>query len=418
MLQNVPLTVKHLDDYQEVVGGEIVNELRRLATSLQGARVLHVNATAYGGGVAEILTWMVPLMNDLGLEACWQVIEGSDEFFNVTKASHNGLQGLEIPFTEEMKAIWMDYNQRNAALLEGEFDFIVVHDPQPAGLLHFHGRSGAKHWIWRCHIDTSQPNPDYWDFYAPYLGLYDAGIFTLKEYLGPGVHFKHLVIISPTIDPLSPKNAPIPVDQAQRVITGFGLDASRPIITQVSRFDPWKDPLGVIDAYRLVKSKVPEVQLALVGSMAGDDPEGWYFLDKISRYSGKDEDIHILHNFHGVGAYEVGCFQTASDVIVQKSTREGFGLVVSEALWKGKAVIGGNVGGIPLQVIDGETGYLVDSVESCADRILNLLKNPELNQKMGKSGKEHVRKNFLITRHLRDYLRLFQKIASGMEENG
>lgn len=411
MLQSVSLAPKHLDDYQEIVGGGIIDALRRLASPLHGARVLHINATAYGGGVAEILSWMVPLMNDLGLEACWQVIEGSNEFFNVTKASHNGLQGLEIPFTEEMKEVWKQYNQHNAALLEGEFDFIIVHDPQPAGLLHFHGRSGAKRWIWRCHIDTSQPNPDYWDFYAPYIGHYDAGVFTLKEYLGPGVNFGQLAIISPTIDPLSPKNTPIPVDQTRRVITDFGLDASRPIITQVSRFDPWKDPLGVIDAYRLVKAAVPEVQLALVGSMASDDPEGWYYLDKTSRHAGKDEDIHILHNFHGVDAYQVGCFQTASDVVVQKSTREGFGLVVTEALWKGKAVVGGKVGGIPLQVIDGETGYLVDSVETCAERMLALLKNPDLNKRMGEAGREHVRKNFLITRQLRDYLQLFQALA-------
>jgi trehalose synthase len=192
----------------------------------------------------------------------------------------------------------------------------------------------------------------------------------------------------------------------------FGMDISRPIITQVSRFDPWKDPLGVIDAYRTVKGKIPQVQLALVGSMASDDPEGWYFLDKTSRHAGEDGDIHILHNFHGIGAYEVGCFQTASDVIVQKSTREGFGLVVTEALWKGKAVVGGNVGGIPLQVIDGETGYLVDSVESCAERIITLLENPDLNKKMGEVGREHVRKHFLITRHLRDYLQLFQKLTA------
>jgi len=417
MLQSVPVAPKHLDDYQAIVGGEIIDDLRHLAAPLQSARVLHINATAFGGGVAEILVALVPLMNDLGLEACWQVIEGSDDFFNVTKASHNGLQGLEIPFTEEMKAVWKQYSQHNAALLEGQYDYIVVHDPQPAGLLHFHGRSGGKHWIWRCHIDTSQPNPAYWDFYAPYIGLYDAGIFTLKEYVGAGVHFEHLAIISPTIDPLSPKNAAIPLDQAQRVITGFGMDASRPIITQVSRFDPWKDPLGVIDAYRLVKAEVAEVQLALVGSMASDDPEGWYFLDKTSRHAGKDEDIRILHNFHGVGPYEVGCFQTASDIVVQKSTREGFGLVVAEALWKGKAVIGGNVGGIPLQVIDGETGYLVDSVEACAERILTLLKNREQNRKMGEAGREHVRKNFLITRHLRDYLRLFQTLDLGGGES-
>jgi trehalose synthase len=233
----------------------------------------------------------------------------------------------------------------------------------------------------------------------------------MKQYVGPGVHFDPLAIIPPTIDPLSPKNVDIPLDEARKVLSAFGIDTSRPLLTQVSRFDPWKDPLGVIDAYRIVKAKVPEVQLALVGSMATDDPEGWYFLDKTSRHAGEDEDIYILHNFHGVGAYEVGCFQAASDILIQKSTREGFGLVVTEGLWKGKAVIGGNVGGIPLQVIDGETGYLVDSSEECGQRALELLQNPDRNERMGDAGREHVRKNFLITRHLRDYLALFTDLT-------
>ncbi|MCK5646714.1 MAG: glycosyltransferase [Anaerolineales bacterium] len=411
MLEQVALGAKKLADYEPIVGSDVTQEILQIAEQVKDARVVHINATAFGGGVAEILVALVPLMRDVGLHAEWQVIEGTDEFFNVTKASHNGLQGMALDFSAEMKEIWKNYNKKNAQLFEGEYDFIVVHDPQPAGLLHFHGREGGKHWIWRCHIDTSHPNPEFWDFYTPYINMHDAGIFTMEQYVGPGVHFDPLAIVPPTIDPLSPKNVDIPLNEAQSVLAGFGIDLQRPLITQVSRFDPWKDPLGVIDAYKMVKAQVPEVQLALVGSMATDDPEGWYFLDKTSRRAGEDHDIYILHNFHGIGAYEVGCFQTASDVLIQKSTREGFGLVVTEALWKGKGVIGGNVGGIPLQVIDGKTGFLVDSIDGCAEKTLELLQNPQLNNEMGQAGREHVRKNYLITRHLRDYLNLFAQLA-------
>jgi len=401
-----------LDDYRAIVGDEVIAEIEGLAAPLKGARVVHVNATAFGGGVAEMLVTLTPLMRDVGLEAEWQVIAGEDEFFNVTKACHNGLQGMDIPFTEEMKIIWRRYNEMNAKQFEGEYDFVVVHDPQPAGMLHYHGRGGGKHWAWRCHIDTSHPNPVYWDFFAPYINAYEGGIFTLEQYVGPGVSFDRLAIITPTIDPLSPKNAPIAEDEAREIVARFGLDVERPLVTQVSRFDPWKDPLGVIDAYRIVKERMPEVQLALVGSMASDDPEGWYYMDKTIRHAGKDEDVHILHNFHGVGALEVGAFQTVSDVVVQKSTREGFGLVVTEALWKGKPVVGGDVGGIPLQVIEGETGFLVDSAEACAEKMRYLLQHPQEAARMGAAAREHVRRNFLTTRHLADYLRLFAALAA------
>ena len=410
MLERVAVTAKRVDDYRPIVGNEVIEQLRDRVKALQGARVLHINATAFGGGVAEILSALVPLMCDIGLDAEWQVIQGSDEFFAVTKASHNGLQGMDVPFTKAMKDTWKLYNERNAQKIEGEYDFIVVHDPQPAGLLHFHNGRGEAQWIWRCHIDTSQPNPAFWDFFAPYINAYHAAIFTLQDYVNPGIHSDHLAFIAPTIDPLSPKNTPVPRAEADNTVRGFGIDANRPLITQVSRFDPWKDPLGVIDAYRLIKDRIPDVQLALVGSMASDDPEGWTYLDKTSRRAGEDDDIHILHNFHGVGAYEVGCFQTASDVVIQKSTREGFGLVVTEALWKGKPVVGGNVGGIPLQVLDGKTGFLVDSVESCADKTIYLLEQPHAAQAMGVAGREHVRENFLITRHLLDYIELFTEL--------
>lgn len=410
MLQKVELRERSLDAYRPIVGDEKVEEIRQLADNLKGARVLHVNATAYGGGVAEILNTLVALMRDVGLDAEWRVIEGTDEFFNVTKAFHNGLQGMDLELTGGMKTIWQRHNRLNAERFEGEYDYVVIHDPQPAGMLHYHGKSGGKHWAWRCHIDTSHPNMNYWGFIAPYINAYEAAIFTMRQYVGPGVEFDHLAIITPTIDPLSPKNIPMPLDKARGIVAKFGIDVSRPLITQVSRFDPWKDPLGVIDAYRIVKREVPKAQLALVGSMASDDPEGWYYLDKTSRHAGEDFDIHILHNFHGVHDVEVNAFQTASDVVVQKSTREGFGLVVTEALWKGKPVVGGKVGGIPLQVLDGETGFLVTSVEECAEKALYLLQHPKVSQEMGARAHEHVRENFLITRHLKDYLKLFDAL--------
>jgi trehalose synthase len=411
MLQQVSVERKRLDDYAPVVGEEVIADLRNLAAPLRDARLLHINATAYGGGVAEMLQTLVPLMRDVGLDAEWQVIEGADEFFEVTKACHNGLQGMDLAFTEEMQETWRRYNERNARQLEGSYDLIVVHDPQPAGLLHYHGPEGGKHWAWRCHIDTSHPNPAYWGFFAPYINEYEAAIFTMDQYVGPGVESEHLAIITPTIDPLSPKNAPMEFERARGIVAGFGLDVERPIVTQVSRFDPWKDPLGVIDAYRIVKAQEPDAQLALVGSMASDDPEGWYYMDKTIRHAGEDFDIHILHNYHGVGGLEVGAFQTASDVVIQKSTREGFGLVVTEALWKGQPVIGGNVGGIPLQVLDGKTGFLVDSVEACAERAIELLRHPEEAERMGQAAREHVRRNFLTTRHLSDYLHLLSELG-------
>ncbi len=412
MLTRVPLKTKTLRAYAPIVGESVIQDLYMLAAPLRGAHVVHINATAYGGGVAEILQTLVPLMQDVGLDAEWQVIEGNDEFFNVTKAMHNGLQGMDIPFTEEMKHIWQAYNRRNAEQFEGEYDFVVVHDPQPAGLLYYTNGRGGKRWVWRCHIDTSHPHPAFWNFLIPYINRYPAAIFTMKEYVGPGLSIPHLAIIPPTIDPLSEKNAPMSSDEARRIVAHYGFDPHRPLLVQVSRFDPWKDPLGVIDCYRLVKRHIPEVQLALVGAMASDDPEGWDFYDRTVRHAGEDFDIRILHNFHGVGNREVNAFQTAADVVIQKSIREGFGLVVSEAMWKGKPVVGGNVGGIRLQIIDGETGFLVNSVEECADRTLWLLQHPKEAQEMGAHAREHVRKHFLVTRLLRDYLRLFTTLRT------
>jgi len=406
MLQRVKVEPKALDEYRTIVGDEEMTAIRALAEPLRGAGVLHVNATAFGGGVAEMLSTLVPLMNDVGLDAQWQVIAGEEEFFKVTKAFHNGLQGMDLPLTEEMKEIWRRYNQKNAEAFEGEYDFVAVHDPQPAGLRYYHGPRRSKHWIWRSHIDTSHPNPAYWQFVTPFLEPYDAGIFSMEQYVREGLHLPQLAIIRPSIDPLSPKNTPLPLVEAQRVVVDLGIDLDRPLISQVSRYDPWKDPMGVINAYRLVKEKMPEVQLALMASMASDDPEGWEYLRLTKERAGDDPDIHVTY-FERSNDLEVNALQTLSQVVIQKSIREGFGLVVTEAMWKGQAVVGGNVGGIPQQIIDRENGFLVNNVEECADRVLYLLQNPRRAKEMGAKARERVRQNFLITRHLKDYLRLF-----------
>jgi trehalose synthase len=413
MLKRVHIRRKRtLEMYRGIVTDGLIAEIHDLATWLKGARVLHINATAFGGGVAEILQSLVPLMCDVGLETEWRVVAGDDEFFSVTKALHNGLQGMDLPLSEEMEDTWKRYNKRNAEELEGLYDFVVVHDPQPAGLLYFCGGNGGKHWIWRSHIDTSQPNPHYWEFMVPFLAPYDAGVFSMTEYVGGGVSFPELAIIHPSIDPLSRKNRPMSRRRARRICRGLGVDTERPVITQVSRFDPWKDPRGVIDAYRIAKETVPELQLVLMASMANDDPEGWDYLARTQHHAGDDPDIHLL-SFQRNNDLEVNALQTYCDVVIQKSVREGFGLVVTEAMWKGQAVVGGAVGGIPLQVIDGETGFLVHSIEECAQKVLHLLQDRDEAKAMGAAAKEHVRRSFLTPRHVRDYLKLFNELSMG-----
>ncbi len=411
-MTRVEIQNRSLSDYLEIVSSEVIEEIEELGRLLRGARVLHVNATAYGGGVAEMLHPLVGLMNGIGLAAEWQVIEGSDEFFNMTKASHNGLQGTEIRLTQRMERVWREYNRRNAESMSDTFDYVVAHDPQPAGLLHFADRSASRFWLWRCHIDASTPCERILNFYFFFIDTYTCEIYTLPEFVSEGLHFERLAAITPKIDPLSPKNLAIPRDTARREIARFGLDPARPFVTQVSRYDRLKDPCGVIDAYRIAKREFPDLQVALIGSMASDDPEGWTCLDAAEQWAAGDKDIHILHNLCGVGPYEVGCFQTASNVVVQKSLKEGFGLVVTEALWKETPVVASNVGGIPLQVIDGETGFLIDSIDDCAEKLVSLLCDPEPGERTAIAGREHVRRNFLIPQHLRDYLRLFADLAS------
>jgi len=409
-MSTVTLRKLSLKDYAEIVGEKKINEIRTRAEKLAGKSVVHVNSTSFGGGVSEILRRLVPLMMDVGINAEWKVITGDKEFFNVTKTFHNALQGKKVELTENMKKVYLRRNELNANLLSLDYDYVVIHDPQPLAIINYtDGRKGR--WIWRCHIDLSQPNEEFWSFLEPFLANYDAFIFSLKKYVKSSLEKRNVAIIPPSIDPLSDKNKPLPEDRILSTLERYDVDADRPILTQVARFDPWKDPLGVIDVYRKVKKKMPKVQLLLITSMAPDDPEGWTYYEKTARHAGEDYDVHLLTDLMGVGDLEVNAFQRASDVALLKSIREGFGMTVTEALWKKVPVVGGNVGGIPLQVINSETGFLVNTVEEATEKTLYLLKHPEEAEEMGRKGKEHVKENFLITRHLKDYLKLFLRLT-------
>jgi trehalose synthase len=409
VLQPVSVGQKSLADYTHLVGRPLVEEIRELAEGLEGLRVLHLSATAFGGGVSEILYTLIPLMNDAGIEAEWQVMLGREEFYNATKRLHNALQGNPDSLTDEEWEVYDRYNHMNAAEITDGWDVIIAHDPQPLGVRRL-VPDKAKTWVWRCHIDLSTPNPSAIDRLVPFIAEYDASVWHVQNYVPAAIDgsVDGVRICPPAIDPLSPKNMALSPEDAAFVCDQFGIDVDRPLMCQVSRFDPWKDPIGVIDAYRIVKERLPEIQLALIGSMATDDPEGWEFFNSTMAHADGDPDIHILNNFNNVGAIEVNAFQSQADVVIQKSTREGFGLTVSEALWKGRPFIGGDVGGIPLQVQDGETGFLVSSPKDCADRSLRILTEPDLGKQLGRRGKEHVRKHFLTPRLLRDWLKLFR----------
>jgi trehalose synthase len=410
VLQEVSLGQKSLADYTHIAGKETIERIRELAELMRGHRVLHVSATAFGGGVSEILYTIVPLMRDVGLDAHWHVIFGKEEFFNATKLLHNSLQGAEETLSEEQWEIFDEINEINAEGLQGEWDTVIVHDPQPIGLRRGAAEKG-RNWVWRCHIDLSEPNPAPIARLLPMIEEYEATVWHMPAYVPHGVTGEDGVrIIPPAIDPLSPKNMAFSPDDAAFVCRQFGIDVDRPLLTQVSRFDPWKDPMGVIDAYRAVHEQLPEVQLALVGSMATDDPEGWEFFQHTFEYAEGDPDIKILNNLNNVGAIEVNAFQSQSDVCLQKSIREGFGLTVTEALWKGRPTVAGNVGGIPLQIADGESGFLVDSPQDCAARCLEILADPELGKRLGRAGKEHARREFLSPRLLRDWMELLSEL--------
>ena len=411
MLERVPLLEKELEQYGNVAGADTLAEIREAAQPLRGARVLHISATAYGGGVAELLATHVPLLRSVGVEAEWQVLHGSDEFFAITKQVHNALQGADIDWTPPMQRTYLERILDNALLLEDGWDFVVVHDPQPLALLHFLRDNPAlagesTRWIWRCHIDLTVANPTVWEFFRPFVELHDASVWTMPEFVPASLKMDRVEHYPPCIDPLSVKNLDLAHPFCVELTRQYGIDTKRPIVCQISRYDPWKDPVGVIEAFRIVRDHVPDAQLLLAGSMATDDPDGFRVWEETEEARAGDRDIHLLSNLHQVGSVQINAFQRIAAVMVQKSLREGFGLTVSEALWKGRPVVGGRAGGIKLQVIDGYNGFLVDSIEACARRVIDLLADPVGADAMGSQGRERVREHFLATRELLDWLRL------------
>lgn len=403
------LQSKSLDAYAAIVGRDEIREIRELAGYLKGAVVQHVNSTFIGGGVAELLSFMVPLMRDVGIDATWDIVSGPPEFYAVTKAFHNALHGGEEEVTPEMLRTFERTTEANLAVLRRGVDFEVIHDPQPVGLVR--ARSGSARWLWRCHIDLSEADRRVWSFLRPFVERYDAAVFHLADYA------KELVIpqniVPPAIDPLAEKNVDLSDSEVAAVLERYGVNPKRPVILQVSRFDRLKDPVGVIRAYRLAKASIP-CQLILAGGSASDDPEGERVLAEVREAAGRDPDCHILAlppNAHR----EINALQRGATVVVQKSLREGFGLVVTEAMWKRKPMIGGAVGGIRRQIIHGTTGFLVHSVEGTAFRIRQLLGNPKLAAALGENARRYVIENFLPPNYLKSWLMSLLSLKYGTQ---
>jgi trehalose synthase len=393
--------MRRLDRYEEVVGHQEVSRLRGLAERLKGKRIVHVNSTRAGGGVAEILDWMIPLMQELGLEARWEVISGPPDFYRVTKGFHNALQGLKVNLKRSDFDLHYQVNQENAAKLNLEADIVFIHDPQPMYLPHFTPKGRVGRWIWRCHIDASRPDRAVWKYLEAAIPDYAATLFSMPAFTRRLP--RPMFIIPPAIDPLSDKNCPIPESERLELLSRISIDPDRPLLLQVSRFDRFKDPVGVIAAYRLLKPYYPEIQLALAGGTADDDPEGAEVLQEVMDAASDDKDIKVLllpPDSHRA----INALQRSAVVVLQKSIKEGFGLTVTEALWKGKPVIGGACGGITLQVHDYHTGFLVHSPAGAAYRIRYLLRYADKRERMGHTAHEMVREHFLLTRNVRDYL--------------
>ncbi len=404
-----------LEKYAEVAGRDAVEHLRQLAGPLNGLRLVHVNSTRTGGGVAEILHKMVPLMQELGIDIRWEVITGEPAFYECTKSFHNAMQGNEVDIPERYLKVYEQSNRETAKVLEEVLqnaDVVLIHDPQPAALIDsFPDRKGK--WVWRCHIDASRPFRPVWKYLRNFVSKYDASIFSLSNFAQQLPHPVYL--IAPSIDPFHEKNVDLDQDDLHKIFGRFEIDPERPIILQVSRYDRFKDPIGVIRAYRVAKELIPNIQLVLAGGGAADDPEGEAVLDEVRTSAKDDPDIKVLllpSDAHRT----INGLQRVSDIVIQKSIKEGFGLTVTEALWKEKPVIGGDTGGIRIQVINHHTGFLVSSPEGAALRIRYLLHNRGLMKEMGKKGKEFVRENFLITRHLREYLTLIYALLNSNKD--
>jgi len=403
-----PVPSPHLDDYQSIVGSAVLDELRFLARDLKGKTLKMVNSTAVGGGVAEMLNRLVPMLGELEVATHWDIITGGNDFFEVTKAFHNALQGAEYELTRHAQEIFLTCNEQNRQRMQFNEDVVVIHDPQPAALIRARQDHWAR-WVWRCHIDLSNPHPQVWGFLRPFIEQYDAAIVSSQSFARQLPIPQYLFY--PCIDPLSEKNKPLDESFIQKICDEFGVDRSRPIVTQVSRFDRLKDPVGVVQAFKLARKYV-DCQLVLAGGGASDDPEGAIVLREVKEAAGNDPDIIIL-DLPPWCALEINALQQASTLVVQKSIKEGFGLTVTEALWKSKPTIAGAVGGIPNQVIDKLTGMLVHSVEGCAYQIRYLLTHPEFAAQLGRNGREHVKENFLMTTNVRRWLLLMQIMLRG-----
>lgn len=413
MLPHVILAKKKIEDYQKFISNDLYQEIGELAKQLKGLKITHINATSLGGGVAEILSSLAPLMNNLGIKCHWYTLPPGEKFFEITKKIHNSLQGEEIILTDKEKKFYLSKNKEITRLIRDiKTDIWVIHDPQPLPLISYFSNPHPS--ILRLHIDLSNPQKDAWHFLLPHIEKYNKVVFSIKDFVHGDIPKEKIAIFPPAIDPLSPKNIPLSSESSGSIVQNFEINIDKPLITQISRFDIWKDPLGVIKAYYLAKKEIPDLQLALIGLiLAQDDPEAMGVFEKVKKHAKGDPDIFLFSDVMTVNIENdvlVNAFQVASDVILQKSIKEGFGLTVTEAMWKEKPVIGGNVGGIKLQIEDGENGFLVDSPQQAAKRIIQLIKNPSLAKRMGRKAKTTVREKFLIPRLLKDYLKLFTEL--------
>lgn len=395
-----------LNQYKKIIGEEKINEIIREAKPLRGKYVAHINSTFYGGGVAEIIESLVILMNDIGINAGWRQLKGSASFFEITKLFHNGSQGADVKLNKKIKKIYEEINRKNSLFMHIEKnDAVIIHDPQVLPLIKFYKKQ--QPWIWRCHIDITEPDKILWSYLKSFINLYDVMIVSDANYRKQDIKIPQEVIM-PSINPLNDKNKKLSSAQIKSILEKIGIKLNKPIISQISRYDYWKDPLGVIDVFKAVKKKI-DCQLVLLGNFATDDPEGDKVYREVLRKIKNLKDAYVLLNVKD-NDLAVNALQSASAVVLQKSLREGFAITVSEALWKGTPVIGGNVGGIPNQIIDGKSGYLINNIQECAGRTVELLKNEKLRKRMGKFGHEYVKNNFLVTRHLLDYIRLLKRV--------
>lgn len=416
MLSPIEVGKKTLDNYISTAGERKIQEIKDLASKLSGTRVLHINPSAFGGGVAETLFTLVPLMRDVGLNVDWLAIQGNKEYMKMSENMYKILnkEDGEVEITPDMQNGYMNFLKEHVSKLEDKYDYIFIHTSDPIGMVNFRENFSAR-WIWRCDLDMISPELKIWEFLNPIIQKYDGTIFTMKHFMKPGMKIKDFVISPPTIDPLSLKNSILSPEECRKIVQKMGVDPDKPILLQMGTFHPSRDPIGVIDIYRLVSREIPDVQLVLITFISSNDPNAWKFYEKTLRYSGEDYNIHVLTNMNGAGSIEGNAFQRAANIILKRSLTDNFGVVVMEGIWKEKPVVASNVDGLSVQVIDGINGFTVDSTYEFADKIIQLLNHEELARKMGIRGKEYVRENFLITRQLKDFLTIMAKL-SGIED--